>query len=284
MNLPYILPRLARHFMPAAAVRFLLRRGLIIHPGLETRSPRDALARYLRALDDAGISVQGKRVMVFGYGGSFAIGCAFLEAGASHAVLVDRFAPPDDARNRALLSEYGAYLVSEGDAVRPRAAYLTLMDDDIHQIAAEGRLAPVDLVVSSSVYEHLDDVEGITRALAALTALDGVQLHFIDLRDHFFKYPFEMLTFSDAVWRRYLNPTSNLNRYRLPDYRRVFEAHFQDVEIAVLARDLENFRAVQHRIRPEFLTGDPEVDAATQIRVRAARPFPATPRVERNTA
>jgi hypothetical protein len=210
--------------------------------------------------------------MVFGYGGSFAVGCAFLEAGASHAVLVDRFTPPDDARNRALLSEYGMYLTPEGDAVRPRTAYLTMIDGDIRQIAAEGRLAPVDLVVSSSVYEHLDDVEGITRALAALTAPDGVQLHFVDLRDHFFKYPFEMLTFSDAVWRRYLNPTSNLNRCRLPEYRRVFEAHFQDVEIAVLAHDLENFQAAQHRIRPEFLTGDPKVDAATQIRVRAARP------------
>ena len=275
MSLSYLLPRLVRHFMPASAVRFLLRRRWIIRPGLETRSPRDALARYLNALDAAGLSVQGRRVMVFGYGGSFAIGCAFLEAGANHVVLVDRFAVPDDARNRGLLLDYGEYLTLEGESVRPRAAYLTLISDDIRKIAAESRLAPVDLVVSSSVFEHLDDVEGITRALASLTTPEGVHLHFIDLRDHFFRYPFEMLTFSERTWTRWLNPTSNLNRYRLPDYRRVFEQHFQTVEIAVLERDLEKFRVAQPRIRPEFLTGDPQVDAVTKVQVLAARPSAA---------
>ena len=84
----------------------------------------------------------------------------------------------------------------------------------------------MDLVLSTSVYEHLDDVDGITQALAKLTAPDGAQLHFVDLRDHYFKYPFEMLKFSEAVWRNFLNPTSNLNRFRLPDYRRIFEKLF----------------------------------------------------------
>jgi hypothetical protein len=217
--------------------------------------------------------VQGKRVMVFGYGGSFAIGCAFLDAGASHAVLVDRFARPDDACNRALLPAYDRYLDMDGNTVQPRAEYLTLMDGDIRQIAAEGRLAPVDLVVSSSVYEHLDDLDGITRALAALTSPDGTHLHFIDLRDHFFKYPFEMLTFSETVWRRYLNPTSNLNRHRLPDYCRVFDRHFDEVQITVLERDLPHFEAALPHIRPEFLVGDPDVDAITRIQVLASRPL-----------
>ena len=43
-NPSYLIPRLARHFMPSGATRFLLRRGWMIRPGLETRDP-DAAAR-----------------------------------------------------------------------------------------------------------------------------------------------------------------------------------------------------------------------------------------------
>ena len=111
---------------------------------------------------------------------------------------------------------------------------MTLLESDIREIQSSEKVEPVDIVLSSSVYEHLDDVEGITRALAGLTKPDGIQIHFVDLRDHFFKYPFEMLRFSESAWRNWLNPSSNHNRYRLWDYRRVFESCFEQVEIEVL--------------------------------------------------
>ena len=37
---------------------------------------------------------------------------------------------------------------------------------DIRSIPDTERLGPFDLIVSSSVYEHLDDVDGITAALS----------------------------------------------------------------------------------------------------------------------
>jgi hypothetical protein len=37
---------------------------------------------------------------------------------------------------------------------------------------------------------------------AALTRPDGLHLHFVDLRDHFLKYPFEVLCYSEGVWKR----------------------------------------------------------------------------------
>ena len=88
------------------------------------------------------------------------------------------------------------------------------------------KIEAVDMVLSSSVYEHLDDVEGITGALADLTRPDGLQIHYVDLRDHFFRYPLEMLRFSESTWRTWLNPSSNHNRYRLWNYRNAFEACF----------------------------------------------------------
>ncbi len=272
MNFGYLLPRLIRHFMPVSVVRVFLRRGLIIRPGLETSNPAAAVERYRSVLEGAGQGLAGKRLLVFGYGGNFALGCALLRLGAGQVVLCDKYAPPDHKHNRALLPEYADYLQLKDGQVFPVTENLRLLQADIRQVAQEGQLPPVDYVLSSSVYEHLDDVEGITRALAKLTSPSGMHLHFIDLRDHFFKYPFEMLAYTEHTWRTWLNPTSNLNRYRLPDYQRVFEVMFKNVEILVLANDCVAYEAMQGRIRPQFLSGDPRIDAATQIQVLACYP------------
>lgn len=271
MNLSYLIPRLARHFMPDNLARALLRRGMIIRPGLETSNPDAAAGRYHEILEQAGTSLAGRRMMVFGYGGSFALGCLLLRQGAGHVVLCDKFAPPDDARNALLLPEYAEYLVENEGKVNPMPEFITLLQEDIRY----ARQDAVDIVLTSSVYEHLDDVEGITRALVRLTQPAGVHLHYIDLRDHFFKYPFEMLAYSKNDWQKWLNPTSNLNRYRIPDYRRAFEASFERVEIQVTASDPEAYEKVRKRIRPEFISGDLRVDTATLIRVMAFNPLPA---------
>jgi len=270
MNFKYVSLRLIRHFLPEPVTRFLLRRNLIIRPGLETREPASAVARYRETLAARGASLTGKRVLVFGYGGNFAVGAELLKAGARHVVLLDRFAPPDDRRNRELVRAYPDYFVLRGDQAATNEAFLTLIHDDIKNIL--GKIEPFDAVVSSSVYEHLDDVDGLTAALAALTAPNGIHIHYVDLRDHYFKLPFEMLKFSGRTWKAWLNPTSHLNRFRLRDYRRVFEKYFSAVEISALERDPEAFARARSRIRPEFLTGDEAHDTVTLIEVVAVHP------------
>ncbi len=271
MNLPYLLPRLARHFLPERVVRFLLLRSLIIQPGLETSDPAAAIQRYANVLAERGLSLQGKRVLVFGYGGRFDIGVGLLEAGAESVVLCEKYAPPDDEHNRTLLPRYENHLILDQRAVRPRDRRMLLLQADIREIKPS-ELAPVDLVISNSVYEHLEDVTEITRALASLTKPDGLHIHFVDLRDHFFKYPFEMLCYSERAWRGWLNPSSNHNRYRLWDYRSVFEAYLSNVEITELKRDQAEFEKIRARIRPEFISGDPNQDAVSLIQVVASRP------------
>ncbi len=270
MNLRYLLLRLIRRFLPEPLTRFLLRRGLVIRPGLETREPASAVERYRVALEARGASLDGKRVLVFGYGGNFAIGAELLKAGAGRVVLLDRFAPPDDRRNRELVRAYPEYFFLENGRVKPVEAFLTLIHDDVKNLRMEEKF---DLVLSSSVYEHLDDVDGLTAALAALTATQGFHIHYVDLRDHYFELPFEMLKFSEQTWKKWLNPTSNLNRFRLRDYQRVFDKYFSDVVITVLAREPEAFGRARNRIRPEFLTGDEARDAVTLIEVTASGPI-----------
>ena len=273
LNLPYLFPRLVRHFLPEKLVRALLLRNVIIRPGLETSNPFAAVQRYADVLSARGHSFGGKRVLVFGYGGRFDIGFGLLKEGASHVILCDKYAPPDEAHNREMFGVEEKYFYAEKNGLRPRPEWMTLLEADIRDPEVTNEIEPVDIVLSSSVYEHLDDVEGITQALVRLTKPDGIQVHYVDLRDHFFKYPFEMLRFSERIWRNWLNPSSNHNRLRLWDYRRVFESCFGHVEIEVLDREDEAFDQLQPYIRPEFVSGNLDEDAVTLIRVIASEPL-----------
>jgi SAM-dependent methyltransferase len=273
LNLPYLIPRLIRHFLPEKLVRTLLLRNIIIHPGLETDNPFAAVKRYVEVLAERGLSFHGKRVLVFGYGGRFDIGFGLLKEGAAHVILCDKYAPPDEAHNRQMFASEEKYFLMENKGLRPRPEWITLLEADIRAVNVTREIEPVDFVISSSVYEHVDDVEGITRALAGLTKPNGLQSHYVDLRDHFFKYPFEMLRFSESTWRRWLNPSTNHNRYRLWEYRNAFRACFEQVEIKVLTREEEAFRKLLPRIRPEFVSGRMEEDAVGVVLVIASKPL-----------
>ena len=272
MNLPYLLPRAIRHFLPERITRFLLLRSMILKPGLETADATTAVQRYAEVLKARGVSLRGRRVLQFGYGGRFDVGIGFLELGASNVILNDKYAAPDDDHNRRVAEKYNHYFLWKDGRPRPNPAYMTLLDGDIRDTTAVQALPPSDVVVSNSVYEHLEDVDGITRALSSRTDPDGLQIHFVDLRDHFFRYPFEMLHYSENVWRRWLNPTSNHNRFRLRDYRRVFDGTFHQVEIEILQRDDAAYDRARKRVRPEFVSGNRQEDAATLIRIVASKP------------
>jgi len=187
-------------------------------------------------------------------------------------VLCDHFVLLDKERNLELLPSYSKYLTLENEDAKPNPEFITLLHGDIRKEDIQKQISQVDCVLSTSVYEHLDDVNGITRALAKLTSPTGFHLHFVDLRDHYFKYPFEMLTFSEYVWKNFLNPTSNLNRFRLTNYREVFDAYFKKVDTPILGRQEDKFLAAHLRIHPEFLTGRQDVDSVTLIQILAELP------------
>src|SRR5512138_1590891 len=102
LNLPYLVPRLVRHFLPEKLVRTLLLRNVIIRPGLETSNPFAAVQRYVDVLSEQGRTFNRKRVLVFGYGGRFDIGFGLLKEGAAHVILCDKYTQPDDAHNRRM--------------------------------------------------------------------------------------------------------------------------------------------------------------------------------------
>jgi len=272
MSLGYLVPRLVRHFLPERWTRFMLLRSLIIKPGLETVEPAAAVDRYAELLALHHDSLRGKRILVFGYGGRFDIGVGLLAAGAARVALCDMFARPDDSHNARLLPNYGDWLQMQGGVPRPRRERMELIEADVRAIDPPAISLGYDLVVSNSVYEHVEDAVGITLALARWSTPSGMQIHFVDLRDHYFRYPFEMLRYSEITWRRWLNPTSHHNRLRVWDYRRIFESHFRTVEIHILQRDESAFERIRPYARPEFVSGNAAEDTVTLMRITARSP------------
>ncbi|MFH1762538.1 MAG: hypothetical protein ABIA63_15680, partial [bacterium] len=122
---------------------------------------------------------------------------------------------------------------------------------------------------SSSVLEHINELEKTMAALNGLTSNNGCQIHMVDLRDHFFRYPFEMLCYSKNVWNTVLNPADNLNRLRVRDYRTVFEKYYDNVHIDIFSRDSDKFNKIKHRVKPEFITGIEDEDNALMITIFA---------------
>ena len=71
---------------------------------------------------------------------------------------------------------------------------------------------------SPSSSEICADIEANIAACAQITRPGAMNVHEIDLRHHYFKYLFEMLCHSEEAWKKWLNPSNNLNRWRLPEY------------------------------------------------------------------
>jgi hypothetical protein len=80
-----------------------------------------------------------------------------------------------------------------------------------------------------------------------------------------------MLTYPEKIWNKWLNPTSHLNRWRLPAYTQIFQTAFQKIDIHIFERDIFAWEKTANRVLPEFKTGDKQVDAVTQIRVYALK-------------
>ena len=258
--LDYWLLRSIRRNIPQAMIDFMLDHGLYLKPGADTSEPERVARRYEREVAGLGAPLEGRSVCFVGYGGSIGIGLHLLEQGATRVILQDPFAPERSSRNQGI----------ERDLRRRHGNCLEIVHEHLDAYAAR-HPGSVDIIISNSVLEHVADIDRVVGACARLMSAEGLNLHYIDLRDHFFKYPFEMLCYSEQIWRQWLNASNNLNRLRILDYERAFACAFDDVRIEVISHLREEFRRTQVRIRNEFLTGDEAVDAAAHIRVEARR-------------
>ncbi len=273
--LRYWFLRLVRRATPRRAAEWMLERGFVLHPGLETSDPRRAVARYQEVLRRGGKSFAASTVVVVGYGGGLGVALHLLEAGAERVILQDPFAPRRRGRDTRLdAGLLGRYCRREDDSWIPDPQRVELFHEPLSRLA-ERSPECADFILSSSVLEHVEDLPEIVRACARLTRPGGLNVHFVDLRDHVFSYPFEMLCYSEKTWRRWLD--SGLNRLRWRDYEAAWKERFPDAGIEAIEALPAEFRRVKPRIRREFLTGDDRVDSVGQILITAPGLDPAAP-------
>lgn len=270
LRIDYLLLRLIRRVAPSAMIRLAMQKEWGIRPGLETRSPVEARDRYMHALKERGKNLRGSTILVVGYGGSFGFGALLLQAGADHVILQDPYVPQNRNVNRRIARMNEEFVRIEHGRPVPNPRWITVVEDDVSMLLELDRA--VDIVLSSSVFEHIQDPPAVAKALSQIVEPDGLNLHIIDLRDHMFKYPFEMLCYDEVAWRRYLNPPDHLNRLRAWDYTTIFQKHFKELESQILESEVEAFRRARHRIRAEFVSGNLNVDAATKIMIKASSP------------
>jgi hypothetical protein len=270
-HLGYLLPRLVRRCLPSPIIHVVKRLNIGMVPGLETRDPKAAADRYEVVLQKYGKQWEDKRILILGYGGFFGLGVELLLRGARHVVLVDPFAQTDNIANQRLVEKYRPYLMIDGRQILPNPDWITLVHEEIPS-RSFGSHDPIDIFLSSSVLEHVSSLDPLVHELSGMTQPEGFHIHFVDLRDHYFKYPFEMLCFSEAIWRSLLDPPSHLNRLRLWDYKDCFSRNFNNVGVEIIESDPISFNRVKSRIRPEFLCGKDKLDSATRILITAANP------------
>lgn len=265
----YLVMRLLRRMAPQKIISEMLDRGIYLSPGWDTTAPSRSFDQYEGAANKAGRTLKGARVCILGYGGGFAVALHMLEFGVAHVVLQDPFAAPRRYRNQNLDPEKMQHFFESTDSGwEPKAEFVTVTKEPMEEYA-QTNPDTCDFVVSSSVLEHVSSLSTVVPACAKLTREGGLNIHIVDLRDHYFKYPFEMLCYSEQTWQDWLNASNNLNRWRLPQYQELFDHHFDSVTIDILESLSQEFSKAKHRIRSEFLTGDTEVDSVGLIRVSA---------------
>jgi SAM-dependent methyltransferase len=186
-------------------------------------------------------------------------------------VLLDPYARINHEMNLPLAQGDSQFLSIQKGQVVPNPEYITIIQDLNKEYHLEKR-DPVDLVFSSSVLEHVSQPQEIIHDLSRATHPEGNHIHFVDLRDHFFKHPFEMLCHSEVVWSRFLNPSSNLNRLRAWDFEEIFRQNFQVVELEIFEKELVKFRKAKPRIRPEYMSGNEDTDCAARVLIKASCP------------
>jgi len=271
MNLLYVVKRLFRRQIPDRWAFVLLR--LFGGSNSAETTPDEGWAELKRRLDRVGIDTAGRHVVEVGSGRYARLGLQMLRSGVARVTLIDPYAVDvNDREHRSVLMDDCARLGLGWDDVASRLRVLT---GDVTSLPVPSLEARPDLVVSSAVLEHTLDPLQVLAACWEWLKPGGQTSHTIDLRDHVFESPFEMLTFSDKIWKRWLCPKRGfyLNRWRLPEYSSAMkEAGFINRGCEILERDEAALREIMPRLNEQFRNMDPDTLSVLGLHVYGEKP------------
>lgn len=272
MNLPYVIIGVVRRHVPQRLLYGLMgMRGRGNSSELDPDAAFAALRERLAAMD---LQFDGRRVLEFGSGRTARLALRMIAAGAAHVTQVDFDATPlsDPAHRQILEADCRALGLSAADAL----ARISVRRGDFLELPIPTRDNAVDLVLSGAVLEHVRNPAAILALCHAWLRPGGTTYHLVDLRDHnmAFRYPFEMLAYSDDVWRRWFDLSGgfHLNRWRVPDYLNAMaRAGFCTMRAGHARIDPEGARAIQGRLDSRFRGLSEDILAVTWLELCGVR-------------
>jgi SAM-dependent methyltransferase len=212
--------------------------------------PDQIVADYRRYLAMAGQTTDGATVVEVGSGRTNSVGYLLAALGAARVICLEPFASLDRVQDEKLLNSIAGLRNTTPKRIADRV-------DRVHSLIGV-RDGSVDIVLSSSVLEHIKDLDTTLGELKRVSRPAGAMLHVVDYRDHFFKYPYHFLQFSRATWEGLLDP-GDLPRWRLSDH--VIALRNLGYKVTILDRrdDPEAFRAIKPRLAAQFDPTDPDL-------------------------
>jgi SAM-dependent methyltransferase len=253
MNIKYVCLGIVRRHIPEKLLFAIMkRRG----DGSLAESAGDSyLAMWQEQLHMRGRDFAQQRVLEVGSGRYARFALQMLAAGASQVTLIDLYAEPlDEPSHRAMLARDCERLGLDYGEV---CARICVIRADISELPPPPPERQADIVISHAVLEHVRDPKAILACCASWLKPGGLTYHMIDLRDHNlqFQYPFEMLTFPDRIWDRWLDLRGgfHLNRWRASDYLRAAgEAGFVHVGYEPILENAVGLQEVLPRLQERF--------------------------------
>lgn len=253
MNLYYLLAALVRRQVPTPALYLAMKLRGTSNCG--EASPDSYFHEWRAQMERSRLRLADAHVVEIGSGRYARMALRFLKSGARRVTLIDFYALPlEHPDQRELLQQDCADLgLAWADVLRR----VTIINGDILAIDRADLGEPADLVLSSAVLEHVRDPQAILARCYGWLRHGGATLHMVDLRDHnfHFRYPFEMLTYSDQTWRRWLDLSGgfHVNRWRAHEHLQAMaEVGFQQITYEAIKADQSGLQAVRHRLAQRF--------------------------------
>jgi len=287
-NLEYVSLRLVRRFLFSGPV--LDRIGAYVpywRVNQGRLDPEPIVTAYQRLARLAGVDITGIRVVELGCGATNGTGHEWTARFSGSWTGVEPFAPFDtelDARiaqdvsrrrpgphARPATDAFGSASpdASRGHGGRDSSSIPGAVSR-VRDLAALDS-GSVDLIVSNSVLEHVRDPLACFRECFRVLAPGGAMLHQVDYRDHFFKYPFQFLTFSQAVWDNLLDP-GDLPRHRLDDHLDALARGGFQAQVLERSSDPAALAAVAPFLDSRFAARDRDMLATTTAAIACRKP------------
>ncbi len=207
-------------------------------------SPKPIVDNFEKYLNLKNVSIKGKTILEIGTGISNSTGYEIMARGAAKYFAYEPYMKCDSQIDDQLFQQ----IKKDYPTLRKKCVSRLINLSDVRRNA-------IDILLSQSVLEHVNNVEQLITELKPLLSQSGCMLHVVDYRDHFFKYPYHFLQFSKKNWNLFLNP-GDLERLRINQHIRQFEKAGFKVDVLHTETDTENFEKIKPYLHDDYKNND----------------------------